>query len=226
MSTINMKRTLLLPSVTLLSIMAGAQCTSSVPPDAVAITSDIFTVRLDQGTHFWLCDSSMAQLFMGANNQFWIEAAGGNNSINSNGNTIYYKGTWPLDVTGNNNTVYAVSADAVELQGVNSVVVECPDGVEFDYSEAPANGCVNLAGIHQPAAASLGVHYDPVNDRVRLRGLQGRGEARLLDMTGRELGRLPAGPGMEWSMAAYPPGYYVVQALAGARWLAKGFVKP
>lgn len=218
----------ILPAIAMVaSLAAQAQCTSSVPADAVPITTDFPNVLLGQNTNYWLCDSSMAQLFMGGNNHFWVEAGGGNHGFNSAGNTIYYKGTHPLDVSGNNNTVYAVSAAAVNLQGFNSVVIECPEGVVFDYSQAPANGCMDFTGITPTIAAALGVQYDLVNDQIRLYGIDGRtNEVRLLDMTGRELERRTATAATEWSMAAYPSGYYIVQAPVGNGMLAKGFVKP
>lgn len=223
-----MKRTLvLLPAIFTLQLAMG-QCTSAVPADVVAITSENFNVLLDQNTNFWICDSAMAQLFMGNNNHFWIEADGGNNGFSSAGNTIYYKGTYPLEVTGNNNTVYTVSASVVTVQGLNSVVIECPEGVVFDYSQAPATGCFDFTGISETPFGGLSVQYDLISDRVLVNGLAGAttGELRLLDMTGRELGRLAGGATMEWSMTGYPSGYYIVQALAGNRVLAKGFVKP
>lgn len=223
-----MKRLLLLPSLALLSFTASAQCTSTVPSNAVSITSDFFNVLLDQNTNFWICDSAMAQLFMGANNHFWIEAGGGNNGFNSAGNTIYYKGTHPLDVTGNNNTVYAVSASVVNLQGFGSEVIECPEGVVFNYSQAPANGCFDFTGIDETPIGGLSVQYDLGNDRILVNGLAGATtrNLRLLDMTGRELERRTDRPEQGWSMARYPSGYYIVQAVVGNKVLAKGFVKP
>lgn len=222
-----MKKTLAILSGTTACLAALGQCTTTIPANTAVVASENFNVLLDQNTNFWLCDNSMAQLFMGANNHFWIEAGGGNNSINSNGNTIYYKGTYPMDVTGNNNTVYAMSEGVVELQGANNTVITCPDGVEFDYGEAPANGCMDFTGIGNPGDVGLSVLYDMVSDRVQLIGAgSGVNNVRLLDMTGRELWRMGPRPAMEWSMARYPAGHYIVQATTGNKVLAKGFVKP
>lgn len=85
------------PLIVLLSAgTVAAQCTSSIPANAIVVTSNTAAVHSESGSNFWLCNEAFQQVFTGSNNHFWIEPNAFFNSVNGNNNTIYYKGAVAL----------------------------------------------------------------------------------------------------------------------------------
>lgn len=209
----------------LVSVTAVAQCTSSIPSNAVVITSSTGGVVPQSNTNFWICNGAFQQVFTGSNNQFWVETNAGFNSINGNGNTIRYKGTMPLGIFGSNNVIYATSATAISNQGSGNTINPCgANQVVFNYASAPA-GC-GAVSVGELGAEALAVQYDAVADAIRVQGpVEQVRELRVLDTYGRLLAVQGTSGLPVVHMGRYPSGAYIVQLITEMGPVNHRFVK-
>jgi hypothetical protein len=216
----------LTPFILLLSAgPVAAQCTSSVPADAVVISSSTAGVQPQSGTDIWLCNEAFQQIFTGSNNNFWIEPNAFFNGINGNNNIIHYKGTAALGVFGSNNVIYASATTAIADQGSGNTINVCgANGVVFNYGSAPA-GC-GVSGVNEMENPAISLYYDRTADDLVVDDPDGHPyEVHVLDAAGRSLGQRNATQRSQWSMAQYPAGCYIVHVLANARSSTYRFVK-
>lgn len=214
------------PFILLLSAgPVAAQCTSSVPANAVVISGTTATIHSQNNTNFWLCNEAFQQAFSGSNNHFWIEPNAFFNTIAGNNNTIHYKGTVNLGVFGSNNVVYAASTAAITDGGTGNTIHVCgTNGVVFNYGGAPT-GCATT-GVDELDAMDLSLYYDPSADSFVVDNPDGRPyQIHLLDVAGRSLGQRSATQQARWSMAEYPTGCYIVHVLAKERPVTFRFAK-
>jgi len=155
-----MTRTILLSSFVLAQLGVFAQCTGQIPANATIVNGNTPVGNvLGSNQTFWVCGDAFQNLFTGNNNQIYVEF-GAFVSIIGNGNTVRYKGGFPLGVFGSNNVIYATAATAVGDQGTGTSVNICgTGGVVFNYATAPATGC-NVVGIEEELLASLTITFD------------------------------------------------------------------
>lgn len=201
------------------------QCTSSIPANAVVITSTTAGVNGQSGTNFWLCDGAFQQIFTGSNNTFWVESSAFFNSINGNNNTINYKGSLPFGVYGSNNTIYATSASAISDQGSGNTINACgANSVVFNYSNAPT-GCAAV-GIEEAEKVPVTAQYDAQNDILviddpthQLR------ELHLLDPAGRQMDLNHMIQTKTVPLTKFPSGLYIVRLVTEGSMRSYRFVK-
>lgn len=206
-----MKRTLPLFLAIACSGALVAQCTSSVPANAVVISSSTAGVHSQSNTNFWVCNTAFQQIFTGTNNNFWFEPQAFFNSVNGSNNIIRYKGTAPMGVFGSNNTIYATSASAISNQGSGNVINACgANGVIYNYNSAPP-GC-STVGVDEVSAPRLSVVYDRSTEMLLVQDPNGTlREVRVYDITGRTVTSQAADQRTAFSVATLPAGQYIVQ---------------
>lgn len=203
-----------------------AQCTSSVPANAIVITSETAATNSQSGVSFWICDEAFQQIFTGSNNNFYIESGAFFSAINGNENTIRYKGNVQLGVFGSGNTIYATSASAISDQGSGNTIIPCgANGVVFNYDNAPANPCT-VVSVDEVVAETVSAFFDPTMDAMVLNDPAGiLREVHIYDPSGRSVGQLVETRATTFSMAGLPTGAYIAQLITTTGRSTVRFVK-
>lgn len=222
-----MKQLFTLSYILLTCAAAMGQCSSSIPANAIVISSSTAANHTQSGANFWICNSAFQQVFSGSNNNFWVEPNGFFNGPTGNNNTIRYKGTVAMGIFGNNNIVYATSTSAISDQGTGTTINVCgANGVVFNYSSAPAApGCAPV-GVEESALAEISVRYDQALDVLVVQDPAGRvQEIRLFDGAGRQMAQPVAAQRTAHSLAGLHAGAYIVQLITAEGNRVHRFVK-
>ena len=138
-----------------LSKLNAQQCTANIPNNATSINNSVNIVL--PGV-YWICNGGNVDA-SASSSTFFVEN-GGNADVSGNNNTVYVNTGGTADVSGQNNTIYVVSGGTLELSGLgntafaineqdvmvsgvgNSLDLNSCSNIEFNYSNAPAGGCI------------------------------------------------------------------------------------
>lgn len=153
---------------------AHGQCSPSVPSSANVVTN--ITAYSSSGGSVWVCQDATVSLQSAAgsvdNVVVYAEADAVVNVADqdgADGNTVYAKGGVTVNVGSNatNTTVHKVSSATVIDQGTGTSTNSC-GSLNFDYSNAPQNGCQPTSIEENSEALASKVKVHSVRDRIRI----------------------------------------------------------
>lgn len=135
-------------------------CTAHVPSDAKIIS---INVSISEDGIYWVCDEGFVNVPVPIEATFYMESgshlnlvsngdtiyvnAGADVNITGDGHVVYVRFGGEIDIVGNDNLVYIEDNVPADVVGLNNEVNDVDCGtVEFNYTNAPADGCVNGNG--------------------------------------------------------------------------------
>lgn len=148
-----------------LAYLSNAQCTISIPPWATVVNTTI-TVAAVADT-FWVCSGDTVN-GSGVDNVYYVESGG---ALDMSGfhKTVYLKAGASINCSGIDDTVYYEPGAIISCSG-NHFDSLCTQLV-FDYSHAPANGCVitNLSpNPSPPESGILQCYPNPAQEEITI----------------------------------------------------------
>ncbi|MEO8066132.1 MAG: T9SS type A sorting domain-containing protein [Flavobacteriales bacterium] len=204
--------------LSILSVGTMAQCFSSIPGNAIVISTSGLVSATDDA--FWVC-AGASPTFSGNDNTIYVEA-GVVCSVTGNDNMILTKSF--LGVSGDNNIVYTESATTVLDQGTNNSIIECVS-VTFNYANAPTNGCA--VGIEETNAnVQVQLMPNPVNDELTITSTSGNiRSVEVADLTGRVVRTTSGNKTVSVETGTPPTGVYLALIRTDAGTLMRRVVK-
>ncbi len=142
------------------SALYAQNCAAHIPPDATIIDVN---VSITEDGVYWVCDGGFVNVPIPIEANFYMESgshlnlvsngdtiyvnAGADVNITGDGHVVYVRNGGEIDIVGNDNIVYIEDNVPADVVGFNNEVndVDC-GSVDFDYSDAPANGCIDGGG--------------------------------------------------------------------------------
>lgn len=217
-----MKRHFLLPFLALAAHGLVAQC-SDVPisNDAVVINSN-GTYTYPIGTHVWVCSGVTATI----SGPYLLVFAESNTDLTVMGDNAvgFIKQPGSLESIGDNCTW--AYGDGVSVTHIGNVNTGYPCEITYDYSAAPSNGCVGVAGLaeHERSGA-LEVFPDPAQDMLTIRVDGVLHMVEVLDMSGRMVVQARGTGGRALDVRALRAGTYIVRVHTDGGMLTERFIK-
>lgn len=179
------------------------QCIGKIPADAIVISSNQTVV---QGGTYWICADGLVDVPGTIEATFFVESGGLLNLV-SDGNTVYANEGADVEITGDDHTLYIKNGGDVNVVGNNNVFyiesdvsldivgegnevnsTDCPE-IEFDYDNAPSNGCSTTSIIDAESSKLIEVFPNPVADflTIKLAAPSELKTLQLLDSSGKHL---------------------------------------
>ena len=144
-----------------------SQCTSPVHQNAVAIKT-VGDQRNTSDKKYWICDGK-SLILTGDYNTIWVDR-GGTLSLTGDSNYVYARENTKVTISENFNFVWTdvSNKDGTDYfdNGVNTTTQKCSPMI-FDYSVAPAGGCVfwmDIEGVTVVKKAK--VYPSPANNQI------------------------------------------------------------
>lgn len=150
---------LLLPSIA----PAMGQCTIAIPANAVAVTTLQGSTPAN-GQFIWVCYGGLAAV-TGNGNTVFVEEQGVGSVIGDN--NILITKVSSTYVSGNNNSVFILDAAGVADLGTGTQITTCPS-IVFTYTNAPANGCLDVGMAERNTAIELDLFPNPASKTINL----------------------------------------------------------
>ncbi len=199
-----------------------AQCTVAIPKWATVVNTNI-TVAAVADT-FWVCSGDT--LFgSGVDNVYYVESGG---ALDMSGihKTVYLKAGASINCSGIDDTVYYEPGAIISCSG-NHFDSLCTQLV-FDYSQAPANGCVPTSVAPQLPLTNNEVLQclpNPVMDELNISGYilkDGVAEIKIFNLVGKEIfsTRLTTSD-FKLHLNHLPIGIYFLKTLSSAKMFVK-----
>jgi len=134
----------------------NAQCTVSIPPNAVVIDHD--TTLGMVSSIYWVCSGDSLH-GSGVDNIYFVEP-GGVLDMSGINKIVYLKSGASIICSGLGDTIYYETGAIINCSGshVDSLCAQ----LIFDYTDAPPNGCVLTGMGEQKAANIIEVYPNPV----------------------------------------------------------------
>jgi Secretion system C-terminal sorting domain len=179
-----MKNKLLMLAWVGFPLLVGAQCTVAIPANATVINQDSLFSGINE--HFWVCTGDTLG-GSGYRNSYYVEIGGAISNMSGIEKKVYLKSGAYMNTSGIDDTVY-YEAGAV-IVGSGHVGILC-SSIVFDYTNAPAGGCV-VTDVHaQVATNDITVYPNPVTNLLTIESSGKNIRAvRIFDMTGKEIQR-------------------------------------
>ncbi len=157
-------KTTLLSTVMIFSAFGSiAQCNPSISASTTPITTNMNTLGSGDS---WVCENLLAT-DNGSASTIYLEE---NASLNCFGctATIYAKNGTTVNIYSNGTpTVYHVASASVNDVSGMATTTSCPS-VTYDYSSAPAGGCVAGVGINDYEANLFQLYPNPSNGAITI----------------------------------------------------------
>lgn len=170
----------------MLGLVANGQCTHNIGANFTVIDRD--TVLTTFSGNHWVC-AGVTVVFEGF--YAFVHAEEGTDvTVNGGLGQIFMKGNSTLNINGNGNGIAYVPSTVVNINGDFDQDFECATMV-FNTTNAPQPGCSGTTGTPEPRVEGTVLAYpNPAYGWLMLDlGGEKLVEARLLDMTGKEVGR-------------------------------------
>jgi hypothetical protein len=211
-------------SITLLfflltSLATVAQCTVTVPENAIVVPSNIFSLEPvpATGEAIWVCPGALAH-YQGDGNTFFMEA-GADMVIQGDGLTIYFKKAdevvnvpsfLTLTNTGGGNTIYTDEDLMYIVNGAEGeTITECPV-LTFTYTTAPPAGCQVQVGMPEHERAPLTLYPNPATTELVISTHQRNSMVRIIDGHGRQVIEERGGALLRLDVSDLAAGLYTV----------------
>ncbi len=113
-----------------------------IPAQAEVVRTGVLELRkIDNDKTFWVCERTTYQ-HSGNNNTFYIEKGCSFTLQGGSNNVIYLKENTKISIiSGSNNQVFYIGEPELRANGGNNTRFTKLSTLDFDYSQAPANGC-------------------------------------------------------------------------------------
>ncbi|MCB0781083.1 MAG: DUF3060 domain-containing protein, partial [Flavobacteriales bacterium] len=142
---------------------AVAQCDLAIANNSLVLHANGVLPASNQPV--WVCGGLTSAQVSGNDNTIAVEA-GTVFNITGAQNTIYLKDGCIAVLNGQANVVY-MAPTAQILSGVTGNTINNCASVNYDDTNAPANGCANV-GIDEPEAIDLSFYPNPVSNELFL----------------------------------------------------------
>ena len=201
-----MKKLILTSFLFLLTFYIFSQCNPSIPSNAVVISS---TQTIGFGSaQLWVCpndslttnggseyiylESGAYVLTNGGSNFVWVPQ-GAKVNTPSGGNTIYYVD--PADL------VYTGSATLIQCSSIN-----------YDYSNAPSNGCQMTTGVIElKNSFDIQIFPNPSNGVITISSSEILKEVEIVDVLGNSVFKKTMNSKLETLNILQPKGIYFIK---------------
>jgi hypothetical protein len=144
---------------------AFAQCNVSVPSNAIVV--DTTLSYGGSNMFFWICGPGDTLNGSGVNMTYYVESGG---VLNLSGieKIVYLKNGATINCSGIDDTIYYEPGAIIFCSG-NGVLIPCST-LQFDYTNAPANGCFSGTSINEyQVEHDLHFYPNPVNQILNIR---------------------------------------------------------
>jgi hypothetical protein len=175
------------------------------------------------GGTFWVCPQAYQQVFMGNNNTIFVED-GAIIGLMGDHNTIFYRSmNNALGLYGDSNTVSVNAlANIVDNGNQNTIHVCDANGITFDLTDAPEQGCLSTGMATAPLTTPV-VRLDLAQEMLQVYTTSPLRELIIHDAQGR-IARYATGPGAgEVDIAGLAPGWYFARIGTGTGWSVHRF---